>query len=210
MDGAHAINYILSNNIEGVIIECGVESGNFEHIWINELMKCGAVRDIYLYDTFAGLTKPSEYDYTCEGARSYSMNSNQVLNMWKKSIINEKTNGWCYTPLEKVRARLESTGYPKERLHYVVGDVMETLKDKTTIPEKIAILRLDTDWYESSKFELEQMYDNVVPGGVIIFDDYYHWDGQRRATDEFFASRKIEYDFVNMRNNKTAAIIKKV
>ena len=209
MDGAHAINYILSNNIEGVIIECGVESGKFEHIWINELMKHGAVRDIYLYDTFGGLTKPSEYDYTCDGARLYSMTSNQVLNRWEKNIINKKLNKWCYTPLEKVKARLESTGYPKERLHYIVGDVMETLKDKTTIPEKIAILLLDTDWYESSKFELEQMYDNVVPGGVIIFDDYYHWDGQRRATDDFFASRKIEYDFVNMRNNKTAAIIKK-
>jgi hypothetical protein len=60
------------------------------------------------------------------------------------------------------------------------------LKDKTKIPEKIAILRLDTDWYESSKYELEQMYDNVVTGGIIIFDDYYHWDGQRRATDDFF------------------------
>jgi len=86
---------------------------------------------------------------------------------------------------------------------------METLKDKTKIPEKIAILRLDTDWYESSKYELEQMYDNDVSGGVIIFDDYYHWDGQRRATDNFFKSRNISYDFVNIGNHKTAAIIKK-
>ena len=83
------------------------------------------------------------------------------------------------------------------------------LKDKTTIPEKIAILRLYTDWYESSKYELEQMYDNVVTGGLIIFDDYYHWDGQRRATDEFFLTRNIKYDFVNIGNHKTAAIIKK-
>ena len=86
---------------------------------------------------------------------------------------------------------------------------METLKDKTKIPEKIAILRLDTDWYESSKYELEQMYDNVVIGGVIIFDDYYHWDGQRRATDDFFESRNIKYKFKNIGNHKTAAIIKK-
>jgi hypothetical protein len=68
---------------------------------------------------------------------------------------------------------------------------------------------LDTDWYESSKYELEQMYDNVVIGGVIIFDDYYHWDGQRRATDDFFLNKNINYDFVNLGNNKTAAIIKK-
>ena len=209
MDGENAINYILQNNIEGVIVECGVESGNFEHVWINELLKNNAVRDIYLYDTFGGLVEPTEYDYTCPNAKKYHMNKDQVYNFWKSSIINEKTNGWCYTPLEKVQQRLNSTGYPENKLHYVVGDVMETLKDKTTIPKKIAILRLDTDWYESSKYELEQMYDNVVIGGVIIFDDYYHWDGQRRATDEFFLSRNINYDFVDIGNDKTSAIIKK-
>jgi len=207
MDGAEAINYILQNNIEGCIIECGVYSGDFEHIWINELMKNNTVRDIYLYDTFGGLVEPSEYDYTCKDAKIYQMNKDEVYNTWKNQIINEKINGWCYTPLEVVKQRLNSTGYPENNLHYVIGDVMETLKDKTTIPEKIAILRLDTDWYESSKYELEQMYDNVVPGGVIIFDDYYHWDGQRRATDEFFESRNIKYNFVDIGNLKTAAII---
>jgi hypothetical protein len=209
MDGADAVNYILQNNIEGVIIECGVESGNFEHIWINELMKNNEVRDIYLYDTFGGLVQPSEYDYTCKDAQLYQMNKDEVYNTWKNHIINEKINGWCYTPLEQVQRRLNSTGYPKKYLHYIVGDVMETLKDKSTIPEKIAILRLDTDWYESSKYELEQMYDNVVTGGVIIFDDYYHWDGQRRATEDFFLSRNINCDFVNIGNCKTSAIIKK-
>lgn len=209
MDGRDAINYILQNNIEGVIIECGVGEGYFQHEWIKELMKNNAVRDIYLYDTFAGLTQPSEYDYTCKDATLYQMNMYAVYNEWKKQQINEKINGWCYVPLEKVQNRLNSTGYPQHNLHYVVGDVMETLKDKSKIPEKIAILRLDTDWYESSKYELEQMYDNVVTGGVIIFDDYYHWDGQRRATDEFLLSRNINYDFVNIRNQKTAAIIKK-
>ncbi len=209
MDGADAINYILQNNIEGVIIECGVYSGDFEHIWINELMKNNSVRDIYLYDTFNGLVEPGHYDYTCPDAKLYQMNNYEVYNEWKNQIIDEKVNGWCYMSLEKVKHRLNSTGYPENKLHYIVGNVMETLKDKTTIPEKIAILRLDTDWYESSKYELEQMYDNVVTGGVIIFDDYYHWDGQRRATDEFFLSRNITYEFVDMGNYKTAAIIKK-
>ena len=209
MDGADAVNYILQNNIEGCIIECGVESGNFEHIWINELMKNNSVRDIYLFDTFGGLVEPTEYDYTCKDAKIYQMNKDEVYTTWKNNVIDEKVNSWCYTPLDKVKQRLNSTGYPENNLHYVVGNVMETLKDKTTIPEKIAILRLDTDWYESSKYELEQMYDNVVIGGVIIFDDYYHWDGQRRATDDFFLSRNINYDFVNIGNNKTSAIIKK-
>ena len=208
MDGADAVNYILQNNIEGCIIECGVDSGDFEHIWINELMKNNAVRDIYLFDTFSGLVEPNEYDYTCKDSKLYQMNKYEVYKTWKNQVINEKVNRWCYTPLDKVKQRLNSTGYPQNNLHYVVGDVMETLKDKTTIPEKIAILRLDTDWYESSKYELEQMYDNVVRGGIIIFDDYYHWDGQRRATDDFFKSRNINYNFVNIGNSKTAAVIK--
>ena len=209
MDGANAIKYILKNDIEGVIIECGVDSGNFEHTWINELKENNAVRDIYLYDTFGGSVKPTEFDYTCKETKLYPMNNDEVYNTWKSNIIDEKTNGWCYTPLEKVQNRLNSTGYPQDKLHYVVGNVMETLKDKSKIPEKIAILRLDTDWYESSKYELDQMYDNVVIGGVIIFDDYYHWDGQRRAADDFFKKLGIHYDIVNIGNNKTAAIIKK-
>jgi hypothetical protein len=209
MDGKDAITYILNNNIEGDIVECGVDSGNFEYIWINELMKNNKLRDIYLYDTFEGLVEPSEFDFTCDNAKLYKMTRSEVHDMWKSNILNDKTNNWCYTPLEKVQHRLQSTGYPQDRLHYIVGNVLETLNIASNIPEKIAILRLDTDWYESSKYELEQMYDNVVTGGVIIFDDYYHWDGQRRATDEFFKKININYDFVNLGNDKTAAIIKK-
>jgi O-methyltransferase len=209
MDGTNALNYILQNNIEGALVECGVDSGHFQYLWITALLHKNTLRDIYLYDTFAGLVKPSRYDYTCKDAKLYQMDRFEVFEKWKENILDEKTNGWCYTPLEKVQARLEATGYPQEKLHYIVGDVMETLQDKTNIPEKIAILRLDTDWYESSKYELEQLYDNVVKGGVIIFDDYYHWEGQRKATDEFFASRNLHYDFLNIGNYKTAAILKK-
>ena len=208
MDGEDAIQYILRNNIEGAIVECGVGNGNFEYRWIHVLMKKNTIRDIYMYDTFRGLTQPSEHDYTCKDAKLYQMTNDDVYNTWKTNILDNKTNNWCYTSLETVQKRLHSTGYPTHNLLYVVGDVMETLQDKTNIPEKIAILRLDTDWYESTKFELEQMYDNVVTGGVIIFDDYYHWDGQRRAVDDFFSKRNIHYTFVNIGNKKTAAIIK--
>ena len=188
MDGAEAIKYIIRNNIEGAVVECGVQSGDFEYIWIKELQRNNTVRDIYLYDTFGGLTEPSEHDYTCPDATIYKMSTDEVYNTWKSQQISDTINGWCFTPLYAVKNRLNSTGYPQDKLHYIVGDVMVTLQDKSNIPEKIAVLRLDTDWYESSKYELEQMYDNVVSGGVIIFDDYYHWNGQRKATDDFFAS----------------------
>ena len=183
MDGRDAIQYVLRNNIEGAVIECGVDAGYFESVWIDELLR--------------------------HGARLYKMDKDEVYKHWSDQIVTDKLNNWCYTPLEKVKQTLFSTGYPQDKLHFVVGDVMETLRDHANIPDKIAILRLDTDWYETSKYELERMYNNVVPGGVIIFDDYYHWDGQRRATDDFFASIKIEYKFMDIGNYKTAAIIKK-
>ena len=168
MDGLDAIQYILKNNIEGCIIECGVASGDFEYIWIQELMKNNTTRDIYLYDTFGGLVKPTEYDYTCDNAVIYQMNRYDVYDTWARQIITDDINGWCYVPLDIVKDRLNATGYPENKLHYIVGDVLETLQIKENIPDKIAILRLDTDWYESSKFELEKLYHNVVSGGVFI------------------------------------------
>lgn len=209
MDGRDAITYVIENNIQGEIVECGVETGNFEYIWINELIKRNEFRNIYLYDTFSGLTSPGEYDYTCEDAKLFKMDQQTVYNTWKAHVINDNKNGWCYKPLEYVKNRLNSTGYPEHYLHYIVGDVMVTLDDPKNIPEKIAILRLDTDWYNSSKFELEKLYNNVVSGGIVIFDDYYHWNGQRKATDDYFNSINETYTFNNLGNGKTAAIIKK-
>jgi O-methyltransferase len=214
MDGKEALNYILDNNIEGDIIECGVLSGNYEVIWIAELQRRKQKRHIYLYDTFKGLTKPTENDYTLDTA-FFTRTAEVIKKEWDDNIIDETTNKLCYCPLENVKKRLNSTKYDQNYLHYVVGDVMETLKDKSTIPKKIAILRLDTDWYESSKYELEQMYDNVVDGGLIIFDDYFFWAGQRKATDEFFESRNLKYDVVQIPNitagysPQVGAIIKK-
>ena len=209
MDGKDAVRYILKNNIDGVLVECGVEKGKQQLQWIDILMTNNQFRDIYLYDTFAGLTKPGEYDYTRETSQLFQMNKDDVYNTWKQHKIDENTNNWCYGALDTVRSLLNGTGYPREKIHYIVGDVIETLQNKNNIPDKIAILRLDTDWYESSKVELEKLYDNVVKGGIIIFDDYYLWDGQRRATDDFFESRKLNYDIVDLGNKQSAAIIKK-
>lgn len=209
IDGENSIKYILENNIEGVIVECGVYSGDFQERWIKELMKNNTHRELYLYDTFTGLTEPGENDYTTDIAVLGKFDKNEVKQIWESQIIDKNTNGWCYASLDVVKNRLNLLGYPENKLHYIVGDVMETLKNKENIPDKIAILRLDTDWYESSKFELERLYDNVVLGGLIIFDDYYHWEGQRMATNEFFTTRHLQYEFINTNNGKTSVIIKK-
>jgi O-methyltransferase len=206
MDGVQALSYILDNNIEGAIVECGVFDANFEFMWIQELKRRNVVRDIYMYDTFEGLPEPCEYDYTTNTASIYQMDAKQVHDYWAAQKIDDKKNNWCLCPLEKVQQRLRSTNYPEENLHYVVGDVMQTLNE--TVPDKIALLRLDTDWYTSSLFELEKLYDKVAENGVIIFDDYFHWDGQRRATDEYFKKINKEYIIQPLHNCKTGSIIK--
>lgn len=105
---------------------------------------------------------------------------------------------------------LNSTNYPQDKLHYIIGDVRKTLLNDKNKPEKIAILRLDTDWYDSTKVELQELYDKVVKGGIIIFDDYYHWDGQRKAVDEYFSKIGVDYKEIKPLNNgQCGSIIKK-
>jgi O-methyltransferase len=81
-----------------------------------------------------------------------------------------------------------AVGYPGERLHFVAGDVAKTIPEHA--PEAIALLRLDTDFYASTRHELEQLYPRLSPGGVLIIDDYGDWAGARKATDEYFATHK--------------------
>ena len=136
------------------------------------------------------------------------MTKDEVMKEWVRNKVNDNLNSWCYYPLENVKARLKRTRYPENMLHYIVGDVMNTLNDANNIPDNISILRLDTDWYESSKFELVKLYPNVVKGGIIIFDDYLHWDGQRRATDDFFKENNIQFRFLDTGNGSTVTYIK--
>jgi len=85
---------------------------------------------------------------------------------------------------DAVRATLTQSGYPTGRLHFVRGPVETTLPEHA--PERLALLRLDTDWYESTRHELQHLYPRLSEGGVLIVDDYGHWEGARRAVDEYF------------------------
>ena len=103
---------------------------------------------------------------------------------WARATRDGKAMGYG-GGVETVKSYLEATGYPKENMHFVVGDVCDTLPVQS--PPAIAILRLDTDWYKSTLHELTHLYDLVVPGGVVIIDDYGWCTGARQATDEFLA-----------------------
>jgi hypothetical protein len=138
-------------------------------------------RDLYLFDTFEGMTEPTEADT--------SAYDEPAIDTWREAAARGEVAWAGYFDagvfgLDQVRALMASTGYPLDRVHFVVGPVEETLP--AAAPEEIALLRLDTDWYESTRHELRHLYPRLVPGGVLIIDDYGHWDGARRAVEEHF------------------------
>jgi O-methyltransferase len=178
----NAVRYVIANNIPGSIVECGVWKGGSMMSVAKTLMKLNAQRDLYLFDTFAGMTAPSSKDST-----AFEKESPTVAFEERKS--SEGIVHWSYSPLETTRQNMLSTGYPQERIHFVKGPVEQTIPGQA--PESIALLRLDTDFYESSKHELEHLYPRLVSGGVIIIDDYGHWDGARMAVDEYIQKNRI-------------------
>ena len=93
---------------------------------------------------------------------------------------------WAVAGLDDVRANMLATGYPQELVHYVKGPVESTIPGSAP-HGPIALLRLDTDWYESTKHELVHLFPLLSEGGVLIIDDYGHWHGARQAVDEYFA-----------------------
>ena len=181
---SRAIEYIHSNNIEGDMVECGVWKGGSMMFAANKLKSLNNVsKDLFLFDTFEGMSNPTDVDVT------YDHNAAKAL-LDSQERSPDVENIWCYSTLEEVTANLYATGYPSERLHFIKGKVEQTLPyDRINT---ISLLRLDTDWYESTKHELETLYDKLVAGGVLIIDDYGHWSGARKAVDEFIANRKLK------------------
>lgn len=170
-----AINHIVDSKISGCVIECGVWRGGSSMVAARTLLDRGETRDFYLFDTYAGMSEPTEHDVRSTGE--------VAAGKWSE-LQTDDVNQWCYASVDDVKANMARTGYPDDKIQYVVGKVEDTLP-KTTIGD-IAILRLDTDWYESTRVELELLYPKLVSGGVLILDDYGVWDGARKAVDDYF------------------------
>ena len=165
-----AIGYIANKPIEGAIVECGIWRGGSAMTAALALLDNEVERDFFLYDTFAGMPKPRSADKELLSGRPAEAT-------WQTSARFDAS-------IEEVQRNLRTTGYPEQRLHLVQGMVEETIPAQA--PERIAFLRLDTDWYESTLHELEHLFPRLAPGGVLIVDDYGHWAGCKRAVDEYF------------------------
>jgi hypothetical protein len=177
-----AVKYIVENNIPGDMVECGVWRGGSMMLIAHALKHFGDVsRKLFLYDTFAGMTEPDDIDI--------DFDNKAMKPVWSKAKSEGMVIGWGGA-VDNVRTNLLSTGYPYERMHFIAGDVLQTIP--ATLPSRIALLRLDTDWYKSTLHELQHLYDLIVPHGVLIIDDYGWCRGARQATDEFFRDRPFK------------------
>ncbi len=178
-----ATKYIVKKGIEGDIVECGVWRGGSVMAIIKVLQAMGSSdRKIYLYDTFEGMTEP--------GAEDVSVHGSLAKKLLDENEKSEKDTIWAYSGIEVVKKNVYSMGYHPEKIHFVQGRVEDTIP--AIKPDKISLLRLDTDWYESTKHELEHLFPGLSRGGVLILDDYGHWKGARKATDEYFRDKKID------------------
>jgi O-methyltransferase len=169
-----AVRYIETNNISGAIVECGVWRGGMMILAAELLRRLGSTdRDLYLYDAFEGMPPAADDDIRFDGRTTDEV----------KRLEGVK-GAWCLASKDEVTSNLLSTGYPAENLHIVDGYVEDTLP--STGPSEISILRLDTDWYASTKHELIHLYPRLAPGGILIIDDYGYWKGSKKAVDEYF------------------------
>lgn len=178
-----AVKYIIMHDIPGDIVECGVWKGGSMMAVARTLVQLqNNHRNLYLFDTFEGMTPPSSKDISFTGALA--------SNMLDHALKGGQDSVWCCASLEEVKRTVTSTGYDSKKIHFVKGKVEDTLPNQA--PHTIALLRLDTDWYESTRQELIHLFPRLSPGGVIIIDDYGHWQGARQAVDEYLQEHKIK------------------
>lgn len=164
------VEHVITNNIEGDFVEIGVWRGGAIMIMLYKLLQMGVKdRHVHLFDTFSGMTEASPEDVCKNGADA--MNSD----------VFEEVK--CVSPFDLTYKNVESVGYPMDLIHFHVGDIRKVKSDD--VPPKIALLRLDNDWFELYKFELPIFEPKVPRFGVVIIDDYDWWNGCKKAVDEY-------------------------
>lgn len=178
-----AVQYVVRNQVPGDIVECGVWKGGSMMAVARTLMQADdQSRHLYLFDTYEGMTPP--------GNKDISITGQSAVDMLDDDDKEDPQSVWCVASLDFVREVIGSVGYDPSKLHFIEGRVEETLP--AMAPAHISILRLDTDWYESTRHEMEHLFPRLVKGGVLIIDDYGHWQGARQAIDEYIKEKKLQ------------------
>ncbi len=176
-----SIAYLENHGIPGAIVECGVGKGGSMMAAALALRALESTqRQLHLFDTFAGMTEPDLVDVDWRGQAARNL-------LRLRSSEGEMFRARC--PLAEVKQAMMLTHYPWEKMAFVEGPVETTIP--AYAPEQIALLRLDTDWHASTFHELEHLYPRLADGGILIVDDYGHWQGARKAVDTYFRCRGI-------------------
>jgi hypothetical protein len=177
-----ATRYVSRHRMPGAIVECGVWRGGSMMTVAKTLIALADVeRELFLFDTFEGMVHPGVHD-----RRHDDVHASDLLG---REDRRHGASTWAVAGLAEVQRALSTTGYPQDRLHFVPGKVEETIPDAA--PDQIALLRLDTDWYESTRHELIHLFPRIVAGGVLVIDDYGYWKGARKAVDEYLAEHDV-------------------
>ena len=170
------IKELDKEKIEGAIVECGVyKGGQIISAWLGNTK---SKRQFWLYDTFEGMTSPTEDDYriNADGSYGFAHQSTKAKNGYDQ---------WCRAELNEVVENINPF-IPQNQTKYVVGDVCKTLDNPGNVPTNIALLRLDTDWYESTYKELQVLWPKLSIGGICVIDDYNSWQGSKKAFHDVF------------------------
>jgi hypothetical protein len=169
-----AVQYVVNCAIPGDIVECGVWRGGSIMAVARTLLEMQALRRLHLFDTFQGLPPPADVDRDYRG----------------RSAAEQMADMRSFCPLDEVKRNLCATGYDEGHMVFVKGKVEDTIPAQA--PAQISLLRLDTDWYESTYHELLHLYPRLSVGGVLIIDDYGHWQGARRAVDQYIQQNHLK------------------
>ena len=176
--------YVVKNNIPGDFVECGVWRGGNGILAKKVFEYLGSNKNVWMFDTFEGMTAPTSVDVA---AKTQLAAERHFLDSQK-----DTHNDWCFASLSDVHKNCTDAGLDINSFKFIKGDVCDTLKRPKNIPTEISVLRLDTDWYESTKAELEILYPRLSDRGVLIIDDYGHWEGAKKAVDEYFSSQEYK------------------
>ena len=200
------IDHINSHNIEGDIVECGVWKGGNLICAQKYLNYLKVEKKVIGFDTFEGMTEGTELDVQIKQVKIKDKNDtkyieeNRIASKMMKSIDKHKNDGkniWAYCSIENVQKNIKNEINNNNKIKLIKGPVERTLLDKNNLPQKISLLRLDTDFYESTKIELEKLYPLLVKGGFLIIDDYGHWQGAKKAVDDYFESNLPFIHFID-------------
>lgn len=189
----NAIKYVKNQKIDGDFVECGVWRGGNLIIFNNLNKKYDLEKKIFGYDTFSGMSEPTIHDNNFLNINAQE----EWENNKKENNINLSFN--CYSSLDEVKMNIKNSCNEDtlDKVNLILGKVEDTLIIEKNLPKKISILRLDTDWYESTKIELEILFPKLVNNGILIIDDYGEYKGCKKAVDEYFKDKKFNIFKIN-------------